>query len=99
VEVALNPLFGMVFPDKLKPRNPDAGLRDAGYSFVVFGMTFSLLFDLGKRAGLRGKATSIAESPHPILLTDVRMSEVHAGREALEATAKRVGRLAITDTR
>jgi hypothetical protein len=99
VEVALDPLFGMVFPEKLKPRNPNAGLKEAGYYFVVFGMTFSLYFDLGKTVGLHGKATSIAEPPHAIFLTDVRMSEVHAGRETLESTAKRVGRLAHSSTR
>lgn len=99
LEVAPNPLFGMVFPDKLKPRNPKADLKKVGYSFVVFGLTFSLYFDLGERAGLHGRVTSIAEPPHPIFLTDVRMSEVHAGRATLEATAKRVGRLARSSTR
>jgi hypothetical protein len=99
VEVALNPLLGMVFPQKLKPRKPNANLKNAGYFFVVFGITFSLYLDPGKTDGLRGKATSIAEPPHPIFLTDVRMWEVHAGRETLESTAKRVGRLARSSIR
>jgi hypothetical protein len=100
VEVALNPTFdggglGMIFPDKIIPRisNRDTGAR--GYFFMVFGITFILYFDLGKPAGLRfGKAISIAEPPHPIFLTDVRMSEADAGRSKLLLTAKRVGRLA-----
>lgn len=94
VEVAANPLFGMVLPEKLKPRDPNVVPVDVGYFFVVFGMTFSLYFDLGRAVNLHGTVTSIAQPPHPIFLTDVRMSEVHARRAALESTAKRVGRLA-----
>ncbi len=99
VEVARNPApdgrnIGMVFPEKMTPRTPNAGLTSVGYYFLVFGITFQLYFDLGKMAGLRGKVTSIAEPPHPIFLTDVRMSEAGAARDRLESTAKRVGRLA-----
>jgi hypothetical protein len=104
VEVALNPVFsrgniGMIFPEKITPRIPNPGLKPVGYYFLVFGMTFLLYFDLGKTAGLSGKVTSIAEPPHPIFLTDVRMSEADAGRDALESTAKRIGRLAHSSTR
>jgi hypothetical protein len=99
VEVALNPIFsggniGMIFPEKITRRIPNAVAKPVGYYFLVFGLTFLLYFDLGKTAGLRGRVTSIAEPPHPIFLTDVRMLEADAGRGALESTAKRVGRLA-----
>jgi len=103
VEVALNPVFssgniGMIFPSRIVPRIHNVGLSDVGYSFLVFGMTFLLYFDLGKHAGLRTKALSIAVPPHPIFLTDVRMSEADEGRNRLDATAKRVGRLAHSST-
>lgn len=84
----------MIFPEKLMPRIPNPGLGPVGYFFLVFGMTFSLYFDLGKAAGMNTKSTSIAESPHPILLTDARMTEARTGSDALEATAKRIGKLA-----
>jgi hypothetical protein len=104
VEVALEPVFsdgsiGMLLPERMTRRIPNTDLETVGYSFMVFGMTFMLLFDLGKTAGLRfGNATSIAEPPHPILLTDVRMSEAAAGCDVLKSTAKRVGRLAHSST-
>jgi len=100
VEVALNPVFssgdiGMTFPDKIVPRVPSPDLTARGYAFTVFGVTFLLYFDLGRSAGLlHGRATSIAEPPHRILLTDVRMSEVDEVHNKLASTAKRVGRLA-----
>jgi len=101
VEVAFDPAFkgqrlGITFPSTLVPRRPtpDRG-APIGYAFAVCGITFSLYFDLGRPGGLSwGKVTSIAEPPHPLLLTDVRMSEVSAGQEALELTAVRKGRLA-----
>jgi hypothetical protein len=104
LEVALNPIFsrgnlGMIFPHKIRPRLPNTNSQPIGYFFMVFGLTFLLYFDLGKAAGLRTKAISIAEPPHPIFLTDVRMSEVDADRNKLESTAKRIGRLAHSSTR
>jgi len=103
-EVALNPVFsggkiGMIFPDKIAPRIPNVDLKPIGYAFMVFGITFLLYFDLGRRAGLSGLITSIAEPPHPIFLTAVRMSEADEGRARLESTAKRVGRLADSSSR
>jgi hypothetical protein len=99
VEVALNPVFsrgniGMIFPDKIKVRLPNANVEPAGYFFMVFGTTFVLYFDLGKAAGLRTKAISITEPPHTISLTDVRMSEADAECDRLASTAKPVGQLA-----
>jgi len=99
VEVALNPVLGnrslgMIFPDKITPRIPNATVEPVGYFFAVFGVTFMLYFDLGKAAGLRTKAISIAEPPHTISLSDVRMLEVDADYKRLESTAKRVGKLA-----
>jgi hypothetical protein len=94
VEVALNPTFsrgniGIIFPDKFTPRVPTVDPKPVGYFFQVFGLTLSLYFDLGKPAGM-----NIAEPPHPILLTDVRMLEAKECCDRLESTAKRVGRLA-----
>jgi hypothetical protein len=97
-EVAVQPLPGMVYPDKLTPRKPEAGERLSGYFFSVFGLTFSLILD-SVIAGLpcRGKAISLSEPPNPIFLTDVRMDEVDEGRQRPEATAKPVGQLSRED--
>ena len=101
VEVAFDPFLvggrlGMIFPEEITPRK--AAVRQEqprGYFFFVCGLTFTLYFDLGIPAGLIwGKATSIAEPPYPLLLTNVRMSEVRAGQGALESTAVPKGRLA-----
>ena len=99
VEVALNPVFtkgnlGMIFPDKITPRISNPTIEPIGYFFMVFGITFMLYFDLGKAAGLHTKVLSIAEPPHAISLTDVRMLEVDADYNRLDSTAKRVGKLA-----
>ena len=101
VEVALDPLLagrrlGITFPTAFVQRRPNAAQKTPiGYAFGVCGITFSLIFDLGRPGGLQwGKVTSIAEPPHPLLLTDVRMSEISAGHEALESTAVPKGRLA-----
>jgi hypothetical protein len=104
VEVALNPAFsrgnlGIIFPDKIAPRIPNPDPKPVGYFFQVFGLTFSLYFDLGKTAGMKTKVTSIAEPPHVILLTDVRMMEASASYDVLESTAKRVGQLARSSNR
>jgi len=66
---------------------------------MVCGMTFILYFDLGRPAGLTTKALSIAEPPHIISLTDVRLAEVDADCRKMESTAKRVGKLAKVSTR
>ena len=34
-------------------------MKDVGYYFLVFGMTFQLYFDLGKMAGLREKSLAL----------------------------------------
>lgn len=99
VEVAVNPVvgsgtLGMIFPQRIMPRKPNASSEPRGYFFMVCGMTFILYFDLGKPAGLSTKALSIAEPPHIISLTDVRMSEADAECKQMELTAKRVGGLA-----
>jgi len=84
----------MVFPDKVTPRKPDSAHQSAGYFFSVFGITFTLYLDFAMAGFVYGgKAISLSEPPHPIFLTDVRMSEVEAGRQSLEATAKPVGLL------
>ena len=100
VEVAFDPLraggrLGMIFPEEILPRKATAIKEPPrGYFFFVCGVTFSLYLDFGIPAGLKGKATSIAEPPYPLLLTNVRMSEVRAGQESLESTAAPKGRLA-----
>ncbi len=104
VEVAFDPFLGgqrlgITFPTALVPRRPNSDQPNIpiGYAFGVCGITFSLMFDLGRPGGLQwGKVTSIAEPPHPLLLTDVRMSEISAGQEAFESTAVPKGRLART---
>lgn len=99
VDVAFDPFLvggrlGITFPEAVIPRKPIARQGPpVGYFFFVCGLTFTLYFDFGIPAGLSGKSTSIAEAPHPLLLTNVRMSEVRAGQEALELTAVPKGRL------
>ena len=105
VEVAFDPFLsgqrlGIIFPSRIVPRGPTAGARPGGDFFALCGMIFSLYFDLGRPGGLEwGKVTSIAEPPHPLLLTNVRMSEVAAAHQELESTATPKGRLARPQTR
>lgn len=100
VEVAVDPYLdggrlGMIFPKEVTPKNPTARQGPpVGYFFFVCGLTFTLYFDSGIPAGMKGKSTSQAEVPYPLLLTNVRMSEVRAGQAALELTAVPKGRLA-----
>jgi hypothetical protein len=104
VEVAANPAvgrgtLGMIFPEKIMARHPNGSSEPRGYFFMVCGMTFMLYFDIGRPAGLNTKALSIAEPPHIICLTDVRLAEVDAACRKMESTAKRVGKLAKVSTR
>lgn len=92
VDVALDPFFGMTFPDKITLRNSGSGGQAVGYFFTVFGTTFCMFTDTV--AVGHGKVVSLADPPHPIFLTDMRMSEVMEGCGKLAMTASRVGRLA-----
>jgi hypothetical protein len=98
IEVAIDPTLGggeigMVFPQPIQPRRAGPPEPIRGYFFSVFGITFLLFFD-GRAAGMRTKSASIAEPPHFLSLTNVRMGEVTEQHAEMKTRAKPVGLLA-----
>ena len=58
----------VIFPKKIPPPIPNAGSQVVGYSFLVFGMTFELYFDLEEEWRLKAKKLCITEPPAPDLI-------------------------------
>jgi hypothetical protein len=98
VEVAIDPTLGggeigMVFPEPIQPRQAGPPEPVRGYFFSIFGITFLLFFD-GSAAGMKTKYASVAEPPHFLSLTNVRMEEVTEQHGEMKTRAKPVGLLA-----